>query len=39
MEVLRCTVDGFRGGLVDKFGIKSNSGLVLFAMKWGVVKP
>ena len=39
MEVHRRTVDGFREGLVDKFGIKSKTGLVLFAMKWGVVKP
>lgn len=39
MEVHRRTVDGFREGLVDKFGIKSKTGLVLFAMKWGVVTP
>lgn len=39
MAVHRRTVDGFRQGLVDKFGIKSKTGLVLFAMKWGVVKP
>ena len=39
MDVHRRTVDGFRQGLVDKFGIKSKTGLVLFAMKWGVVKP
>ncbi len=39
MNVHRRTVDGFREGLVEKFGIKSKTGLVLFAMKWGIVKP
>ncbi len=39
MGVHRRTVDGFREGLVEKFGIKSKTGLVLFAMKWGIVKP
>lgn len=39
MNVHRRTVDGYRESLVEKFGIKSKTGLVLFAMKWGVVKP
>ena len=39
MGVHRRTVDGYREGLVEKFGIKSKTGLVLFAMKWGIVKP
>lgn len=39
MAVHRRTVDGFRQGLVEKFGIKSKTGLVLFAMKWGILKP
>jgi two-component system, NarL family, invasion response regulator UvrY len=39
MGVHRRTVDGFREGLVEKFNIKSKTGLVLFAMKWGIVKP
>ena len=39
MGVHRRTVDNFRIALFDKFGIKSKTGLVLFAMRWGVVKP
>ena len=39
MNVHRRTVDGYRESLVEKFGIKSKTGLVLFAMKWGIVKP
>jgi two-component system invasion response regulator UvrY len=39
MNVHRRTVDGFRESLAEKFGIKSKTGLVLFAMKWGIVKP
>jgi two-component system invasion response regulator UvrY len=39
MNVHRRTVDGFRESLTEKFGIKSKTGLVLFAMKWGIVKP
>jgi two-component system, NarL family, invasion response regulator UvrY len=39
MGVHRRTVDGFREGLVEKFGIKSKTGLVLFAMRWKVVQP
>lgn len=38
MDVHRRTVDGFRQGLFDKFGIKSKTGLVLFAVRWGMVK-
>lgn len=39
MAVHRRTLDGYRNALTVKFGIKSKTGLVLFAMKWGVVKP
>lgn len=38
MGVGRRTVDGYREALFEKFGIKSKTGLVLFAIKWGVVK-
>ncbi len=38
MGVHRRTVDNFRIGLFEKFGIKSKTGLVLFAMRWGVLK-
>ncbi len=38
MGVHRRTVDGFRHGLFEKFGIRSKTGLVLFALKWGVIK-
>ena len=33
----RRTVDHFRVALFEKFGIKSKTGLVLFAMRWGLV--
>lgn len=39
MEVHRRTVDGYRESVFNKFGIKSKVGLVLFAFKWGLVKP
>ena len=39
MDVHRRTVDGYREALMEKFHIKSKTGFVLFAMKWGVVKP
>ncbi len=39
MNVHRRTVDSYRESLGDKFDIKSKTGLVLFAMKWGIVKP
>lgn len=38
MGVHRRTVDGFRQALFDKFGIRSKTGLVLFAVRWGMVK-
>lgn len=38
MQVHRRTVDGYREGLFEKFGIKSKTGLVLFALKWGIVR-
>jgi DNA-binding NarL/FixJ family response regulator len=38
MQVHRRTVDGFREGIFKKFGIRSKTGLVLFAYKWGVVE-
>jgi two-component system invasion response regulator UvrY len=37
MGVHRRTVDGFRVGLFEKFHIKSKTGLVLFAMRWGLI--
>lgn len=39
MEVHRRTVDSYRESIGEKFGVKSKTGLVLFAMKWGIVKP
>lgn len=38
MEVSRRTVDGYRESLFTKFNIKSKTGLVLFAIKYGIVK-
>ena len=38
MEVGRRTVDNFRESIFDKFGIKSKTGLVLFAIKQGIIK-
>jgi DNA-binding NarL/FixJ family response regulator len=38
MEVGRRTVDNFREAIFDKFGIKSKTGLVLFAIKQGIIK-
>lgn len=37
MGVQRRTVDNFRIALFEKFDIKSKTGLVLFAMRWGVL--
>jgi len=37
MGVHRRTVDNFRIALFDKFGIKSKTGLALFAMRWGLL--
>ena len=38
MEVGRRTVDNFRESIFEKFGIKSKTGLVLFAIKQGVIQ-
>ncbi len=38
MHVHRRTVDGYRESLFEKFNIKSKTGLVLFAIKHGIVK-
>ena len=38
MGVHRRTVDNFRIALFEKFAIKSKTGLVLFAMRWGLLK-
>ncbi len=37
MGVSRRTVDGYREELFNRFDIKSKTGLVLFAFKWGLV--
>ena len=37
MQVHRRTIDGYRESVFSKYGIKSKSGLVLFAMKRGLV--
>lgn len=37
MGVHRRTVDNYRISLFDKFGIRSKTGLVLFAMRWGLL--
>lgn len=38
MEVSRRTVDGYRESIFTKFDIKSKTGLVMFAIKYGIVK-
>jgi DNA-binding NarL/FixJ family response regulator len=38
MNVHRRTVDGYREALFERFNIKSKTGLVLFAIKHGVIK-
>ena len=38
MGIARRTVDNFRISLFEKFNLKSKTGLVLFAMRWGLVK-
>lgn len=38
MHVHRRTVDGYRESLFEKFNIKSKTGLVMFAIKHGIVK-
>jgi two-component system invasion response regulator UvrY len=37
MDVHRRTVDGYREALFEKFNVKSKTGLVLFAIKYGLV--
>lgn len=37
MGVHRRTVDNFRSQLFEKFGLKSKTGLVLFALRWGLL--
>lgn len=39
MNVSRRTVDGYRESLFTKFNIRSKTGLVLFAIKYGIVRP
>ncbi|HEX2617201.1 MAG TPA: response regulator transcription factor, partial [Flavobacteriales bacterium] len=39
MVLHRRTVDGYREALFEKFGIRSKTGLVLFAIKWGIIEP
>ncbi len=38
MGVSRRTVDGYRESIFEKFNIKSKTGLVLFAIKYGLIK-
>jgi DNA-binding NarL/FixJ family response regulator len=38
MNVHRRTVDGYRAALFEKFKIRSKTGLVLFAIKHGIIK-
>jgi DNA-binding CsgD family transcriptional regulator len=37
MGVSRRTVDGYREAIFEKFHIKSKTGLVLFAIKYGLI--
>jgi two-component system, NarL family, invasion response regulator UvrY len=39
MGIHRRSVDNHRINLFEKFGIKSKTGLVLFALRWGIVQP
>lgn len=39
MGVHRRSVDNYRIGLFEKFDIKSKTGLVLFALRWGLLNP
>lgn len=39
MGLHRRSVDNHRINLFEKFGIKSKTGLVLFALRWGIVQP
>ena len=38
MGVSRRTVDGYREAIFEKFNIKSKTGLVLFAIKYGIIQ-
>jgi len=38
MKVHRRTVDGYREALFEKFNIRSKTGLVLFAIKNGLIE-
>lgn len=38
MNIQRRSVETFRVGLFEKFNIRSKTGLVLFAMRWGLVE-
>lgn len=38
MKIHRRTVDGYREGLFEKFNIKSKTGLVLFVLKYNLLK-
>jgi DNA-binding NarL/FixJ family response regulator len=39
MGIHRRSVDNHRINLFEKFSIKSKTGLVLFALRWGIVQP
>ncbi len=39
MGISRRTVENHRVALFEKFGIKSKAGMVLFAVRWGLVDP
>jgi len=39
MGIHRRSVDNHRVSLFEKFDIKSKTGLVLFALRWGIVQP
>lgn len=39
MGIHRRSVDNHRINLFEKFAIKSKTGLVLFALRWGIVQP
>ena len=38
LGISRNTLENYRVSLFEKFGIKSKTGLVLFAMRWGLVE-
>ena len=39
LGIHRRSVDNYRISLFEKFDIKSKTGLVLFAMRWGLIEP